>query len=202
MAFAAPVPPPVSSPDDHDQRIILHDVSWEQYETILAIRGDRGRPRIAYLEGELELTSPSRGHERLKKLFARLLEAYADERGIEIEGIGSLTMRSAPRKRGAEPDECYEIGVSPKERPDLVIEVVWTSGGLDELELYRGLGVPEVWIWKAGVLQLFALRGERYEGIERSAALPDIDLTLLVSCLAEPRQSAAVRRLRAALRGR
>jgi Uma2 family endonuclease len=196
----AQVFPPVPAPEDHDQRVVLHDVSWSQYETILDIRGDRAGVRIAYLEGELELMSPSRGHERLKKLMARLLEAWADEHGVEFEGYGSLTMRSRPRRRGAEPDECYMVG-GEKSRPDLAIEVVWTSGGLDKLDIYRGLRVREVWVWEKGALSLFALRGDRYERIERSGVLPDLDLALFTSFLGARSQTQAVRAYRAALRG-
>jgi hypothetical protein len=32
----------------------------------------------------------------------------------------------------------------PPQVPDIAIEVVWTSGGIDKLEVYRGLDVPEV----------------------------------------------------------
>jgi Uma2 family endonuclease len=199
MSEPAPVFPPVPAPEDFDQRVIMHDVSWEQFETILAIRGDRAGVRMAYLEGELELMSPSRGHEKLKKLMARLLEAWAEERGIELEGFGSETLQNASRERGAEPDECYCVG-EEKERPDLAIEVVWTSGGLDKLEIYRELGVREVWMWRRGALGLYALRGNRYEPIEQSLVLPDFDIALFVSLLGESSQTRAVRAFRAALR--
>jgi hypothetical protein len=45
-------------------------------------------------------------------------------------------------ERGVEPDECYVLGdVAEPARPDLAIEVVWSSGGINELEIYRKLGV-------------------------------------------------------------
>lgn len=199
MSRPAQALPPSPLAEDFDQRVVLHGVSWKQYETILGIRGDAAGVRIAYLAGELELMSPSRGHERTKTLLARLLEAYAEERGIEFDGYGSLTMRSAPRECGAEPDECYDVG-GPKDRPDLAIEVVWTSGGLDKLDIYRGLGVREVWFWTRRGLELHALRGDRYERLERSEVLPDLDLDLLASFLGERSQTQAVRRYREALR--
>jgi hypothetical protein len=73
-------------------------------------------------------------------------------------------------------------------------------GGLDKLDIYRGLGVREVWVWKRGKVCLYALRGDRYERIERSEVLPELDLALYASFLAAPSQSQAVRELRAALR--
>src|SRR5437016_2447314 len=103
----------------YDHRVTLHDVSWEQYEALLEMRGDRAGVRMAYLRGELELMSPSRSHEGIKKTLARLLEAYADERGLDLNGFGSMTLKSRPKERGVEPDECYELGGGPKEFPDL-----------------------------------------------------------------------------------
>ena len=183
---------------DPDQRIILHDIDWWKFETMLAIRGDRAGVRLTYLEGELEIMSPSRTHESIKKMLGRLIEAYADHQGLILEGYGSMTMRNAPTLRGIEPDECYALG-APKEYPDLAIEVIWTSGGLDKLDVYRKLGVSEVWIWEKGRLQLHALRGETYLPIPRSGLLPRLDVGLIERCLGCETQSEAVRVFRQAL---
>jgi Uma2 family endonuclease len=198
---AARVPQaPVPIPPQVDQRVILSGVNWLQFEAMLAIRGDQPVPRMTYLHGELELMSPSRNHETLKKLFARLLEAYADVTDIELQGYGSMTMRNAPRERGVEPDECYAVGAA-KEHPDLAIEVIWTSGGIDKLDVYRGLGVREVWLWREEVLSIHILKGERCVTSERSEVLPELDLALLASFLKVESQTQAVRQYRAALRG-
>jgi len=44
------------------------------------------------------------------------------------------------------------------------------------LEVYRGLGVREVWVWKKGRLGAYLLRGERYVRAARSRLLPGLDL--------------------------
>lgn len=155
---------------------------------------------MAYLEGDVELMTPSRSHESIKTWIARLLEAYAEERSIELNGYGSWTIKSAPKQRGVEPDECYILGVEHKEVPDLAIEVVWTHGGLHKLEIYRGLGVGEVWIWRDGAIAVYALGGAGYERVERSRLLPDLDLAFLTSFLDRDSQTQAVRAFRAALR--
>ena len=83
-------------------------------------------PRVAYLEGALELTSLSKDHERIKSYIGRLLEAYALERGIDLSPYGAWTLKSPLRESGVEPDECYIVGDDQgKEAPDLAIEVVW-----------------------------------------------------------------------------
>ena len=87
-----------------------------------------------------------------------------------------------------------------KELPDLALEVMWTRGGLKKLDIYRGLGVREVWmIDKRHEIVVHALRGDHYVRLARSELLPDLDLVWLASFLGAPSQSQAVRALRAAL---
>jgi Uma2 family endonuclease len=186
----------------YDHRVTLHDVTWEQYEALLEMRGDRAGVRMAYLQGELELMSPSRSHEGIKTLLARLLEAYAEERGLDLNGFGSWTLKSRPKERGVEPDECYELGGGPKEFPDLAIEVVWTSGGLDKLEIYRAFAVREVWIWRDSRIEVHALRSDQYERITKSELLPGIDLGHLALLAESDNQTQAVREFRNSLRGK
>lgn len=156
--------------------MILEGITPSEYEVMLAVRGDRAGARFYYLEGALEIVSPSQFHEQIKKTLARLFEAYLDEHRIKAEGLGSMTMRSAPKRRGAEPDECYRLSESRSGFPDIAIEVNWTSGGLDKLEIYLGLQVREVWIWEDGTFEPHVLRGDRYERAARSELLPDLDL--------------------------
>jgi Uma2 family endonuclease len=110
-------------PADVDQRVILSGVTWKQYETLLELfADDQPGVRVAYLEGELEIMSPSRKHERIKTTVGRLAELYALERDIPLTGLGSTTFREAAKERGAEPDEYYCIGAE-KAVPDIAFEV-------------------------------------------------------------------------------
>lgn len=182
-----------------DHRIIMRNVPWSHYEAMLAFRGEKSVPRMAYFDGELELMSPSRNHESIAGRIGRLVEAYCLHHGIEFETVGSWTLKSAPKKRGVEPDECYLIGTFEGDRPHLAIEVIWTSGGLDKLEIYRGLGVGEVWFWRDGRIEVFVLAGETYDARERSLVLPDLDLDQLTKHLDADTTSAAIRGFRAEL---
>jgi Uma2 family endonuclease len=204
MSVARDLP---ADPSLTDHFVYLRDVPWDEYERLVAVRGDCAVPRITYLEGLVELMSPSRHHETDKKMLARLLEAWADETGVVLEGYGSWTLKSPQVQRGVEPDECYLVGRVASDdhhehdRPDIAIEVVWTSGGIDKLEVYRKLGVREVWRYQRGTLRFFALQGEAYAAIERSEVLPALDVALILRCMSEPSQTAAVQALRAAMRG-
>lgn len=185
-----------------DQRVIMHHIPWSHYEAELAVRGEKSVPRISFLNGTLELMSPSRDHERISAWIARLAETFAEENAIELSPYGSWTLKH-PEIAGAEPDECYIVGEDlSKERPDLAIEVVWTSGGIDKLEVYRHLGISEVWFWIDERITLHVLRGDRYERVSRSEWLPGLDIALLCSFLDRPFLSIAKRDYRGALRGR
>jgi Uma2 family endonuclease len=186
---------------DHDHIVCLHGVAWADYERLLEIRGDHAVPRYAYLEGELEMMSPSRTHESIKSMIGRLVEVWCLEKGIEFTTLGAWTLKDKALQVGAEPDECYVLGDAPEaERPHLAIEVVWTSGGIDKLAVYRQLGVRELWFWAHGRIQIYELRGSDYAPIEQSQVLTGIELRQLERFIEAPTTSQAIREYRAALR--
>jgi Uma2 family endonuclease len=118
-------------------------------------------------------------------------------RGIDLSPYGAWTLKSAPKASGVEPDECYIIGNDQgKPVPDLAIEVVWTGGGVDKLEIYRRLGVGEVWVWKGDRIEIHISRGARSERAARSHLLPDLDVELLASFLDRPTALQAVKAFR------
>jgi Uma2 family endonuclease len=150
---------------------------------------------MAYLDGTLEIMSPARTHEHDKTLIARLVEADGDEMGLDLIGFGSETYRRKAKEAGVEPDECYCLGTA-KPVPDFAIEVVHTSGGVDKLEIYRRLKVPEVWFWARERFWVYRLVGRRYVEKPRSEVLPGFNLAAcaqLVASTEESQQAAAVR---------
>ena len=165
---------------DSDQILLINSISWDIYETVLKSCENTSHYRFKYLEGTLEIMSPSRRYEFDKKIIALLLETYFIETGIDFYPLGSTTFRREAAARGIEPDECYCFD-SEKPVPDLAIEVVVTSGGIDDLVIYQGLGVPEVWFWQNHQFLLYYLRGDKYEQISKSEFLPDLDLNLFAS---------------------
>lgn len=184
-----------------DQRLVLHNVPWEHFEAILALRGDKPVPRMVYLDGDLEFMSPSVTHESIKSLLGRMIELYALESGIDLNPFGSWMLTHPPARRAIEPDECYILGdPRGRDRPDLAIEVVWTSGGLDKLKIYRALQVGEVWQWREGALRVFRLHGEDYVEETRSQHFPDLDLTLLARLAMHEYPGKAILEFRAAIR--
>jgi Uma2 family endonuclease len=187
-----------------DHFVQLRGVSWADYERVMKIRGDGSVPRLTYEEGVLELMSPSLDHEALKSWIGCLVEAWCDVHEVEFSAIGSWTLKNKRKRAGVEPDECYIFGErrhrNERRRLDLVIEVIWTSGGIDKRDLYHRFGVREIWFWRRGGLTVHAFRTRGYQEIPSSEALPGIDLAELVSFLDRPTTSKAVRDYRAALR--
>ena len=178
--------------------MLLSNVPWATY-VMLRDTLDGPGVRMTYLRGSLEIMSPSRSHEVGKKQIARLLELYCLERDIPLYGYGSTTFRKEEAERGLEPDECYSRGAE-RLVPDIALEVVVTAPAIDKLEVYRGLGVREVWMFRNGAFQLFCLRGERYQPLDRSEVFPEIDLERLAHFAMEPDQHAALRAFREELR--
>lgn len=181
-----------------DRRVILHGFDWAGFQALIELRGDR-RWRIAYLDGAVELMTPSRGHERTKSLLGRLVETYCIDREIVLEPTGAWLLQDESEQAGAEPDESYVFGADPDEkieRPDLVVEVAWSRGGIRKLEIYRRLGVKEVWMWEDDAIAVHVLGPAGYERRDRSACLAEIDLAVLAELCTATTLNDAVRGLR------
>ena len=191
------LPEPADWDDDRDQVVVLRGVSWEHYESLLRARGEAPRPLIAYLDGELELVTTSSYHEVVKVKLRRLLEAYAEERHISLNGFGHATRKRRRKQAGVEPDEWYRIGPRGGWAPDLAIEVVYTSGGVDKLEIYRRFAVGEVWFWIDDRIHVFHLVDGRYEPRTTSVAVPGIDLDELAQIVARSSDYAQTEMVRA-----
>lgn len=196
--------PKRSQLDDPEERRIITGVSWEQYEALLLQLEDSAACRVAYLDGVLEIVAPSRRHERGKTQIGTFLEIYFLETDTEYFPTGSTTFLNPEQQAGGEPDESYCIETD-KAFPDLVIEVVVTSGGINRLDLHRRLGVREVWFWQNNQFKLYHLREQTssqfvstfgYELISQSELLPNLDINLLTECLQNPNPLAAAKLFR------
>lgn len=181
--------------DDLEERYIRSGIDWQQYEALLVRLEDNFHYRVTYLDGILEIVSPSIRHENVKTNVGMLVERFFYSKRIRFVPMGSSTFKNRARKVGAEPDECYCIG-SAKSVPDLAIEVVVTSGSITKLEVYRRLGVSEVWFWERYQFKLYHLRDNSqteqatvypdtygYEQIKSSELLPELNISLLEQCV-------------------
>jgi Uma2 family endonuclease len=182
MVAASPLDIP--SLESSERRFLLHGVPWWTYVALRDALDDQSRVKMTYLEGALELMSPSLLHGDAKTIIARLIEVWAMERDIDLRGFGGATFRREAKERGLEPDECYKLGpIDDDGVPDIAVEVVITSGLVNKMAVYSGLGVPEVWEWRPSTkaIVVHRLTGDHYEIRARSEVLPSIDLVELAS---------------------
>ncbi|NER34165.1 MAG: Uma2 family endonuclease [Oscillatoria sp. SIO1A7] len=175
--------------------ILVPGLSWREFKAIEQLLARPGI-RLSLLAGVLEIRKmPGRQHEVIKKRIAALLETYLEHKGFDFTPTGSMTLENEEESVKREADESYELA-SDRDRPDLAIEVAITSGGIDKLEAYKRLGIPEVWIWQKGKLFLFGLRADGYERLETSVLLPELDLELFDRCLNYANHALALREFR------
>jgi Uma2 family endonuclease len=164
----------------NDTNCTIQGVSWLQLESIEVAFSDIEGVRFVYLDGVLEIMTLSSEHEDFKSTLGLLLEAYMRHSGIRFYKRGSATLGNKELGGRKEPDESYNFDVK-KALPDLVVEVVLTSGNINILDLYLRLGIPEVWYWEDGLLSVYCLVKEKqiYENFKASQFFPDLSLNTL-----------------------
>ncbi|MFB2978043.1 Uma2 family endonuclease [Microseira sp. BLCC-F43] len=166
--------------------LLFEGLTWREFKAVEQLL-DRPGYRLSFLDGVLEIKQmPGEPHETFKERIGALLELYLLMAGFDFTPTGSMTLESEGGSAKREADKSYKLAPGRK-RPDLAIEVVFTSGGINKLESYKRLKIPEVWFWDDGVLEIYHLRGEgsdlHYEKIDLSEELPKINLELLLRCI-------------------
>lgn len=184
-----------------DEPILIAGLTWREFKAVEQLI-DRPGVRLSFLEGVLEIRRmPGEQHETVKERIGTLLDLYLLQIGIDYTPTGFMTLESESGLVRREADKSYKLGTD-RTRPDLVIEVVVTSGGINKLEAYKRLKIPEVWFWDDGTLAIYHLRtasNEFYEQISKSEELPGLDIALLLRCLNMTNHVDAVREFRAAI---
>lgn len=172
-----------TTPAPAEQRLTLHDVTWETYEKLLEAFGEHRAARINYDGGVLEFMVPLEAHENPSDVIGALIRILVVESGLNLKSMASTTLKRPELQKGAEPDRCYyiqnealvrgktvDLGQDPP--PDLVVEVDITHTDIDKNRLYAQLGVPELWRYDGKVLRIFQLEEGRYREVEVSPTFP------------------------------
>jgi tetratricopeptide (TPR) repeat protein len=172
------------SDEEKDVSELRHDVSWEEFENILAAMSDNRSSRVAYDRGTLEIMTPLPEHEGYKEIIGDLIKDLAEELSLEYASFGSTTWKRQKNLAGAEPDNCFyiqnehlvrgrlNIDLSQDPPPDLVLEIDITSKSLDRMPIYERLGVPELWRYDKKVLGIYQLQAGKYNETDTSLAFP------------------------------
>ena len=166
--------------------LLFDDVSWEEYEELLAELGEATGLRVSYGNGRMEVMSLSQKHEYIRTIWDHLVFVLSEELEIDIEPFGSTTMRRKRKLKGLESDHSYyiknashfqsvaAIDLNYDPPPDLALEVDISHDSLRKFSIYAGLQIPEVWRYSDGQVQFFRLVGPDYAEISVSDAFPFI----------------------------
>jgi Uma2 family endonuclease len=167
-----------------EDRVLLSTIPWEMYDQ-LRENEENWHVRMTYDRGMLELMSPSRDHESIKRLIGQMIEAFTEELNIPRRSLSASTWQRRDIARGLEADECYyilnhhrvcerrdvDLNVDPP--PDLAVEIEVSRSNLSRMNIYAALGIPEVWRWRKDELQAYSLGSDgTYAAREFSLNLP------------------------------
>jgi Uma2 family endonuclease len=167
--ITAPPPSPATKPPLHtvkvvmgEQRVVIRDVKWHVYETVVDSIGEGQHVRVAYDGKDMELMVMGYLHEDYKTLFGRLMNAVTVELDISCLDAGETTWKRPHVDRGIESDQSYyfdpvkmavaEAALALKSNniddypnPDLAIEIDISTPDVDRQGIYKALRVSEVW---------------------------------------------------------
>jgi Uma2 family endonuclease len=196
MATATPKP---LATLDGDQCVEMRGLDWKGYSTMLRLRGERPRPRMIYLDGDLYLVTNSFPHERLSERFGWLVQVIIEEFDIPCNPSGQTTFQRRKKKGGVQGDKTYYLAnealIRGKDRidlrtdppPDLAIEAVHTHAATAAIEVYRRLKVPEVWVCDENGLRILIRQANgRYAESSASAAFPFLTAVEIFSWVGRP----------------
>lgn len=181
------------------QRVLLCDVSWQEFEAILEDLGEHRAARVAYDNGTLEIMTPLPDHEINKVMIGDLVKALLEELDIEFWPLGSTTFKNEEIVKGIEPDDCFyiqnEAAVRGKKRldltvdppPDLALEIDVTSR--THPSIYEALRVPELWRFEKGKLQVNILQDGKYVVSKTSPNFPNLPLVEVIPQFLEQSQT-------------
>lgn len=176
MATLTPTPAPsqaAAQTVEGDQRVELIGVGWQGYKAMLRLQGERSRPQMVYLDGDVYLMSPSYNHEWLKMRLGHFVVEVAVGLDIPFMMAGETTLRRRKKRGGVQPDESFyfanyapiaakmgkeDIDLRVDPPPDLSIEVVYSHDATAAVEVLRRLGVPEVWVGDEHGLRILVLQ--------------------------------------------
>ncbi|BAG03926.1 Uma2 family endonuclease [Microcystis aeruginosa] len=173
------------------QQLLLKDINWQKFETILSELGESRASRLSYSNGILEIMVPLPEHEKDKEIISYMVQFLLEVLNIDFEPLGSTTFKNERMNQAVEPDACFYIknyqAVIGKNRlnlesdppPDLVLEIDITSRTY--LDNYRQLGVPELWRYTQSGLQINLLQEGEYIESLSSPNFPQIPIIELIN---------------------
>jgi len=183
-----------------DSKLVLHDVSWDEYEILMDQLVDPAGLRIAYDDGTLQIMTTSAEHEIYSRFFESLITVIRLRNRMTIRSFGSATMRKRKKTKGNEPAACFYVQSAPlignrvdidfeiDPPPDIAVEIDLHRDSISKFSIYAALGVGELWRYGGDVLRIDLLEGEDYVPTNQSRALPMLTSEILTDFLRRMRE--------------
>lgn len=211
MAIASPEPKAeLQPPLIGERRVVIQNVSWEAYLTILEALPYSRSSRLTYDEGVLEITTPLEDHEFYRSLIEYFIRTLVELLGMRVKTMGSTTMNYPGLNKGAEPDNAFYIQNQPLVKgrnvdfaqdppPDLVVEVDITHTDIQKNQFYANIGIPEFWRFNGKVWRIYQLQEGVYVEVDVSPTFPQVPKDWLYQFLEQAKEDEidAVQSLRA-----
>jgi Uma2 family endonuclease len=196
------------------QQLLLRDISWLDFEEILADLGEHRGSRISYSNGALEIMVPLPEHEKHKEIIGDLIKILLERLEVDFESLASTTFKSESMNQALEADACFYIqnyqAVIGKDRldltkseeapssyggvsltidppPDLAIEIDITNR--TQFNNYLLLQVPELWRYSKKGLQIYLLQNQQYVESTTSPNFPHIPIIELIESYTKQAQA-------------
>ncbi|MGK7886673.1 MAG: Uma2 family endonuclease [Crocosphaera sp.] len=167
--------------------VIFRGQKWEDYQRLLNLRQETSIPKLSFNfnNQEIRLMSPLPSHGKRIDLLRNLVKIILDKKDLDWECFDPITLKIPPLA-GVEPDTCFyinnrqailgkdKIDLTVEPPPDLAIEVDFTS--ITDISAYEMIKVPELWIYRQGILNIYLLEENKYQASAKSRLFPDFDI--------------------------
>jgi Uma2 family endonuclease len=165
--------------------LVVHEVSWDEYEGVLEGLQHRRSLRVSYDSGRLEVVSVSPGHGSYQWLVGDLVGVFCEVFRLRSEKMGPVTWKRRSLLKGTEPDVSIyirnakqiigkDIDIETDPPPDIVVEVDMTRDSTSRFPILAALGVPEVWQYDGKSCRFYSLATGKYEHVHVSRLLPQL----------------------------
>lgn len=179
----------------HADRIILYNISWQKFTSLLLDLAESCRVRMAYDNGVLEIMTPLPEHEYYQEIISDIIKDTAEILELDYECFGATTWKQELKKAGVEADNCFyfqneamirgklQLNLDRDPPPDLALEIDITSKSLNRFPIYGRLGIPEIWCYESGEIQIYHLHGEEYQLETTSLVFPQLNIREIPSII-------------------
>jgi Uma2 family endonuclease len=169
-----------------NHRAAWRNADWSMYLQALDwLNGNRAF--VTFYRGRLEIVTPSFQHDRTATLLLKAVTILAEETGKPLVSARSTTLQREDLLAAVEADDAFYIEhanlMSSRRRdiklpedppPDLVVEVEVTHRLKERIDIYRELGVPELWRYSERGLEVLLNRRDHWEKAARSPTFPQL----------------------------